>query len=429
MTLQKLAVLYFLACITGHPFRAHANEPFTIAWDPNPEANVEGYLVLYGFESGEYIDAIDAGSSTEVTFPSAKAPALDSGSTYYFVVKAYNNSGISNASAEVSFVPNSGSTPPLPARYSLISLEAESATLASPMSLLYHSEASSKLFATGTTAGGSLEFTQLNFASAGLYYAWVRVLTLNHIPNAFTITANNAATHTYQVDNPCNESWRWSRIATPLDFTEGLNTLTITASESNLAIDRIILTTEENFEPSDTFPNHGDAVVLTTQPLSQELVIGGEVTLNVEIISTGPATYQWLKDDIVIPGKTSATLAFANIQAAHAGEYKVIATTGSNSTTSSAAILSAPIIPPGEEVEPDEPQPTLVSMQPQPNSSVSLLIFGAAGQDVRIEVSDNFEDWTVLQTLRNDTGILNVIDPGPLETDGAPRFYRVVPDS
>jgi hypothetical protein len=68
-----------------------------LAWDPNPETNLAGYKLYYGLAPGNYGVAIDLGNQTTYTVTGLAA------GTYYFVVTAYNTSGLeSDASNEVS---------------------------------------------------------------------------------------------------------------------------------------------------------------------------------------------------------------------------------------------------------------------------------------------------------------------------------------
>jgi hypothetical protein len=66
----------------------------TLAWDANPATsdsgtNTVGYRLHLGTASGNYTQTIDVGSVTTVTVAS-----LTSGTTYYFVVAAYNAAGV-----------------------------------------------------------------------------------------------------------------------------------------------------------------------------------------------------------------------------------------------------------------------------------------------------------------------------------------------
>jgi hypothetical protein len=60
----------------------------TLAWDPNPEANLKGYKVYYGSASGSYPFMVDAGNRTSLTIS-----GLAAGKTYYFAATAYGFAG------------------------------------------------------------------------------------------------------------------------------------------------------------------------------------------------------------------------------------------------------------------------------------------------------------------------------------------------
>lgn len=87
--------------------RAEA-QSVTLAWDPNHENDLAGYIVGYGTISGQNQKTVDVGMATQWT-----VGGLSQGQTYYFRVFAYNTAGARSApSAEVSTsMPGSGSTP------------------------------------------------------------------------------------------------------------------------------------------------------------------------------------------------------------------------------------------------------------------------------------------------------------------------------
>lgn len=69
----------------------------TLAWDPNPEADIAGYRVHYGTSSGSYSNTLDVGNTTIATLTN-----LTPGATYYIAVSAYNSVNMeSTLSAEV----------------------------------------------------------------------------------------------------------------------------------------------------------------------------------------------------------------------------------------------------------------------------------------------------------------------------------------
>jgi len=60
----------------------------TLAWDPNPEANLKGYKIYYGYTSGNYSFMVDVGNWTSLTIS-----GLEAGKTYYFAATAYGPAG------------------------------------------------------------------------------------------------------------------------------------------------------------------------------------------------------------------------------------------------------------------------------------------------------------------------------------------------
>ena len=72
----------------------------TLAWDENPEQDIAGYILRWGFTSGEYTSSTDVGNHTRLTVPN-----LVTGATYYFVVSAYNESGLEgDPSTELAYM-------------------------------------------------------------------------------------------------------------------------------------------------------------------------------------------------------------------------------------------------------------------------------------------------------------------------------------
>jgi uncharacterized repeat protein (TIGR01451 family) len=79
-----------------------------VSWTANTEPDLAGYRLSYGTASGSHPTVIDAGNLT-----SWDVTGLTTGTTYYFVVQAYDFAGnLSTSSAEVSGVPG-GALPSL----------------------------------------------------------------------------------------------------------------------------------------------------------------------------------------------------------------------------------------------------------------------------------------------------------------------------
>ena len=90
------AVVAFAILLIATPLFA---VDLTVGWDPSSDPSVIGYRLYSGTTSGVYTRSFDAGLNTSMT-----VSALVGGTTYYFVVTAYNSSQIESApSNEISY--------------------------------------------------------------------------------------------------------------------------------------------------------------------------------------------------------------------------------------------------------------------------------------------------------------------------------------
>ncbi len=84
-----------------------------------------------------------------------------------------------------------------------------------------------------------------------------------------------------------------------------------------------------------------DVPVITTQPLTQPVAVGGSVTLGTVHTGTPAFTYQWQKNNVNIPGATNATLVLTNAQTATTtGTYRVIIKNAVGTATSIGAKIT-----------------------------------------------------------------------------------------
>jgi sugar lactone lactonase YvrE len=80
--------------------------------------------------------------------------------------------------------------------------------------------------------------------------------------------------------------------------------------------------------------------VITTQPQSQTVNVGANVSFSVSATGVPAPTYQWQFNGTVIAGATGATFSLNNVQTTNAGTYTVIVTNSVSSTTSNGASLT-----------------------------------------------------------------------------------------
>ncbi len=82
------------------------------------------------------------------------------------------------------------------------------------------------------------------------------------------------------------------------------------------------------------------APAFTTQPTSQTVTAGANVTFAVAAIGSPTPTLQWQKNTVAIAGQTGATLSLSNVQAADTASYRCVATNSAGPATSNAATLT-----------------------------------------------------------------------------------------
>ena len=85
-------------------------------------------------------------------------------------------------------------------------------------------------------------------------------------------------------------------------------------------------------------------VNIVTQPKSQTVVAGTNITFIVTANGTGPLGYQWLLNGAVLPGATNAALALTNVQQTIAGAYQVVVSNvvGAVTSTNANLIVNSP---------------------------------------------------------------------------------------
>jgi hypothetical protein len=87
--------------------------------------------------------------------------------------------------------------------------------------------------------------------------------------------------------------------------------------------------------------------LITTQPASQTVIHGSNVTFNVTVLGTPPLAYQWYFNGTNLSGETTSSHSLFGVTLADAGDYLVVVTNLYGSVTSSLARLIHFDLPPG----------------------------------------------------------------------------------
>ncbi|KKM75247.1 hypothetical protein LCGC14_1392230, partial [marine sediment metagenome] len=84
LLITTILIFLFMLGLSGAAWA----ESVTLAWNPNTESDLAGYKVYNGVASGVYGIVVDVKNVTQYTTSN-----LGSGTTYYWVVTAYDESG------------------------------------------------------------------------------------------------------------------------------------------------------------------------------------------------------------------------------------------------------------------------------------------------------------------------------------------------
>jgi hypothetical protein len=149
---------------------------------------------------------------------------------------------------------------------------------------------------------------------------------------------------------------------------------------------------------------------ITTQPASQAVPVGTNVTFTVIAIGDAPLSYQWKFNGGVLSGKTASTLTLNNVQAASEGNYTVLVSNGIGTVASHSAVLT--VLAP----------PVLSLPEVLPNGNFRARLQGTANRTYAIESSSDLKDWSALFSLVYSNGQMPFVDI--TATNAANRFYR-----
>ena len=164
-----------------------------------------------------------------------------------------------------------------------------------------------------------------------------------------------------------------------------------------------------NYRVDITQPPH-PPTVQTAPPLSEVVVPGTTVRLELTTAGSPPLHYRWAKGSITLPGKTNTTLILTNFQASDAGEYRLNISSHIGEAQSPPIVLTLPAL-------------RLVSTATQ----LRFEVYVAPGSFCQLEYRNSLihGEWLPLgEPLPGQETIQSI--PLPLAEEPS-RFYRVKP--
>ena len=188
---------------------------------------------------------------------------------------------------------------------------------------------------------------------------------------------------------------------------------------------------------SATLTVNAAAPSIVTQPQSQNVNAGSDVTFNVGAVGTDPLSYQWRLNAVNISGATASSYTRINVQSGDTGSYSVVVNNSSGSATSANAVLGLNA-PPAITTQPQNQ-----TVNPGGSATFSVVATGTSlsyqwrqnGADIVDATASSYTltnaqpvdagDYTVL--VSNPAG--SVLSAAALLTVNSPAFVTTQPQS
>lgn len=141
---------------------------------------------------------------------------------------------------------------------------------------------------------------------------------------------------------------------------------------------------------------------ILTQPISQTINVGSNVTFSVTASGTAPMMYQWFFNGGNLNGQNASTLNLSQVQQNQAGNYSVIVSNVAGTATSAAAVLA---VPSSGAVSSETVKPKLSITTPKSNekwsTSAAFVVSGKASDNAdvaHVYYSLNGSGWSSAST-------------------------------
>ena len=333
------------------------------------EADAGGTCLLPDItKSVTVIDNVSAPAAITVVQAPAAGSALNAG-TYSVTLTAVDEAG--NIASHVVTVTVNAYVP----LATYIVMEAEAAVLASPMQKAADSAASGGTYIfSGTKDKGTASFTFTAKAGSYVFWALAKASDSNgKSHNSFYVSVDGGAEDTwdvfYDAANPYTV-WSWDAISLRAGGTQlnnltdpytvllsaGTHTLRLRAREIDTRLDKIIITSDQRYNPTNSAP------IIVSQPGDIAVNEPDRAVFTVVASSAQTMTYQWRRNGTPISGATGAsfTLSATSAAADNGAGFSVIVSNAAGSTTSTTARLT--VNPPSDTTPPSISGPDTLTL-------------------------------------------------------------------
>jgi sugar lactone lactonase YvrE len=206
--------------------------------------------------------------------------------------------------------------------------------------------ASLALSAVQAAAAGSYTVTITN--AAGSVTSAAGVLTVNTAPvitqqpRSVAVLSGSPATLSVAASGSSSFTYQWRKYGVAISGATGAS-LALAGSAGDAGNYDVqvsnSLGTATSAVAQVSVASAASAPVITLQPASRAVAVGGAVSMEAVAVGVPAPSYQWRKNGAAVAGATNALLSLSSAQAADAGSYDVVITNSAGSVTSSAAAL------------------------------------------------------------------------------------------
>ena len=149
---------------------------------------------------------------------------------------------------------------------------------------------------------------------------------------------------------PPSYQWIFNGVVLPNQTNASLKLIGVSTNDAG-SYQAIVQNSSGSVTSSVALVNVGLIPTLDSAPLSQDIVLGSNVTFAVVASGTLPLRYQWQFKGNNLPNQTNAALNLTGVSTNNAGSYRVIVDNAFGSVTSAEAILNV-LFPPFIVVQP-----------------------------------------------------------------------------
>jgi len=188
-------------------------------------------------------------------------------------------------------------------------------------------------FVTNVAQWSNITVRVLRDDGAVVYLNGTEILRQNMPAGPITYQTLAAAT----VDPPAETTFFQQTLPSAL-LVNGVNTIAVEVHQVNGTSSDLSFNLELIGTPTGGPIPRPPTIV--TQPQSQTVTNGANVTFSVLVSGSPPLRYQWHKDGVPLPVATNSSLTLLNVNSNNAGVYFVIVSNSLGSATSSNAVLT-----------------------------------------------------------------------------------------